>query len=103
MTMTDDAWTALKLAVPVGGTVHGRVIQHARFGFFLELDDHPTANAVVLAPDFERERGDRGESTEPLEFPSVGSRVEADILDYVDLTKQIRLQVSPHHHIEAVN
>lgn len=101
MTTTDDEWAALKLAVPVGKTVRGRVNEHARFGFFVELEDHPSSNALGLAPDFEREGGEGAGATEPPEFPSIGSRVEADILDHVEPTKQIRLHVAPHHFVEG--
>ncbi|MGH9223343.1 MAG: hypothetical protein ACRD2W_06065 [Acidimicrobiales bacterium] len=95
MMITDDAWDALKLALPVGQTVRGHVTVHARFGFFVELDEHPSANAVVLAPDFTPTRA------ESDLFPPVGSLVEAEVLDHVDLTKQIRLRMGPGSEIGA--
>lgn len=53
MTGPDEGWEALKKALPVGRRMQGQVTAHARFGFFVELDEHPDANA----PDFERAAG----------------------------------------------
>ena len=96
MTVSDNEWRELKDALPVGETVHGCVTHHARFGFFLNLEDLPTVNAVVLARDFDRAADDDDSWVEPFGFPTLGSRVEAVVLQHVDSTRQIRLHVDSH-------
>lgn len=94
----DDDWRQMKLRLPVLTEVRCEVTSHARFGFFVAVDDYPELNAVVLAPDFER-------SSIPVtsfeDFPEVGSHMKAEVIDHIDETKQVRLRVGQHVHIEV--
>lgn len=98
MSLSDDAWRKLKLSLPIGEDVSCVVTMHARFGFFVEIEDYPDANALVLAPDFEH---DSKPMTPPGSFPAVASRIQAEVLDHVDQTKQLRLRVRAHGHGDA--
>lgn len=92
--VTESEWAELRLATPVGSTVHATVTQHARFGFFLDLEEHSAANAVVLAPDFDHFAS---EQASPTAFPPVGSRVQAEVRHHVEPTMQIRCQLGRHN------
>ncbi len=85
----------LKVALPVGSTVRCTVKLHARFGFFVEIDGHTDANALVLITDFERARRPQ---TEVADFPPVGTLIDAAVLDHVDPTRQIRLHGPTNGH-----
>lgn len=87
MVLSEVEWNAIKGALPIGRKLECSISQHATFGFAVQIDGLPSANAVVLLPDYRV-----GNTAGQPGFPKVGSRIVATVLDHVDLTKQIRLR-----------
>ncbi|MFL6114877.1 MAG: S1 RNA-binding domain-containing protein [Catenulispora sp.] len=83
-------WEQVKVAVPVGAEVSGRVVACQPFGVFVDLGlGFP---GLLEAPEFggatARSRGMGG-------FPAVGSVLTARVLQHIDHNQQLRLTQRP--------
>lgn len=79
-------WESAKVKFPVGSTVEGEVIHVEPYGVFVALPGCGV-RAVLLVTEFED--GDR--RFDLSEYPSVGSRVRAVVVDQVNHNQQLRL------------
>jgi ribosomal protein S1 len=84
-----DRWAEIKESLPVGSIVSCVVTRHAPFGVFAEISGVPF-DGLIQITDFK----DAGRMT-PVEFPSIGSNLEAAVLGFKETGRQIWLGVKP--------
>ena len=88
--MNEEAWAAAKARWPRGTWINGRVVQHAPFGVFLDVDC-PGAIGLILITEF---RAPPHRMTQ-REFPPIGSSVKSCVLAFDDRNHQVRLTLIP--------
>ena len=88
MRMSEEEWAEVKAALTVGVLVTGWVSAHRAFGFFVKLDAFETVPALIEIPEYSRQLG---RSVDLEDFPPIGERVRAVVLDHIDGVQRIRL------------
>ena len=78
-------WELTKARFPIGSTVEGEVIHVEPYGVFVTIPECPV-QAVLLVT--ELEDGER--SFDLSEYPAIGSRVQAVVVDLVEHNHQLR-------------
>lgn len=83
---TAEEWRSAKLNFPVGSTVEGELIHVEPYGVFVAIPGCGV-HAVLLVTEFE----DGDKRFDLPEYPPVGSRVQAVVVDHVEHNQQLRL------------
>jgi len=92
MSDADAVWlSSVTEAVPLGTRVVGVVTERHTFGFFVKLDDHPDIRAIVEINNYRP----YGSPVPPEGLPPTGARVDAIVVDHVEVNHQVRLRMSP--------
>jgi len=89
---TDEEWRIAKTHHRRGIHVHGPVLSHHRFGFFVDLGE--TVNGLVELPfivDPQPPNALQGSD----DFPAAGTDIQAVVLDTVEDNRQFRLSMRP--------
>lgn len=78
-----NIWEVARTKYPVGENLSGKVIQHAPFGFFVDIGD-PILKGIVQITDFRKEKSSQAD------FPSIGTEISAKVVAY---TQDDRFQI----------
>lgn len=76
------------MARKAGDHVRGTVTRHEVYGFFMDIGEEQ--EGVVL-------RSCMGDDAANVDYPPIGSTVEAVLLGYTDVGAQPRLTIRPQH------
>lgn len=97
MTFTQEEWDGLIAGYPPGTPVTGTVTSCQVFGVFVRLDQMPDVTALLEIIHFAvREANPTHRIEFPADYPPVGARVEARILGWCLLPKDVRLTQLSH-------
>ena len=97
MTFTQQEWDALIACYPRGTPVSGVVVRIAPFGVFVRLDDLSDVPALLEIVEFKVRWSNPDHRIEfPTDYPAVGSPIEARILAWSLLPKEVRLTQFSH-------
>lgn len=97
MNFTEEQWDALMESYPPGTPVSGTVIRCRIFGVFVRLDQLPAVPALLEVIHFGLLNADPQHSIQfPDDYPPVGARVQAHILGWCLLPKDVRLTQLSH-------
>lgn len=85
----ENCWQDTKHKLPIGTRVCGQVTKHQPFGFFVVLPDVEFEGLIQIT-----DIKDEGHVM-PSEFPEIGSTVEAVVLGFKELGRQVWLGIKP--------
>jgi ribosomal protein S1 len=86
---TEEEWAAAKSRFTSGVVVIGVVLSHHPFGFFVDLG-YPIVGLVEIPRVKES-----WQPVDPRDYPPVGRKITAVVLDAVDLQRQVHLSIRP--------
>jgi ribosomal protein S1 len=87
--LTDEEWAAAKSRFTSGVVVTGVVLSHHQFGFFVDLG-YPVIGLVEIPRVKEL-----WQPVGPQDYPPVGQKITAVVLDAVELQRQVHLSIRP--------
>jgi ribosomal protein S1 len=96
-TYSQEEWNALMAAYPPGTAVSGEVVRREVFGVFVRLDALPEVVALLEIIHFRLRVDEPGHRIEyPEDDPAVGERIDALILGWCLVPKDVRLTQLQH-------
>jgi ribosomal protein S1 len=97
MSFTQEQWNELRKSHPRGTAVTGTVTSCKIFGVFVQLDQLPAVTALLEIIHFDVLNADPDQSIKfPNDYPPVGARIEARILGWCHVPKDVRLTQLSH-------
>ena len=97
MNFTQEQWNELRKNYPRGTVVTGTVTRCKIFGVFVQLDQLPAVTALLEIIHFSILNADPDHSIKfPDDYPPVGVRIEARILGWCLVPKDVRLTQLSH-------
>ena len=85
-----DEWERIQKALPIGTRITGTVVAHKLFGIFVSINKVPFKGLREVI-NFKDEQ----ERVTPADYPEVGQFIDAVIVGFQDIGRQIRLSIKP--------